>query len=80
VIVLKSPSEIEKMAVASRMVAEILAGLRELVRPGVTLLELDAFAEKEALKRKAKPAFKGYGGFPFALCCSVNEQVVHGIP
>jgi methionyl aminopeptidase len=43
-------------------------------------LELDAFAEKEALKRKAKPAFKGYGGFPFALCCSVNEQVVHGIP
>jgi methionyl aminopeptidase len=80
VIVLKSPAEIEKMAVAGRMVAEILAGLRELVVPGVTLLELDTFAERETLKRKAKPAFKGYAGFPWSLCCSVNEQVVHGMP
>jgi methionyl aminopeptidase len=80
VIVLKSPAEIQKMAIANRMVAEILVGLRELVVPGVTLLELDAFAERETLKRKAKPAFKGYGGFPYSLCCSVNEQVVHGFP
>ena len=58
-IVLKSAAEIEKMAVASRMVAEILVGLRELVAPGVTLIELDAFAERETLKRKAKPAFTG---------------------
>jgi len=78
VIVLKSRAEIEKMAVAGKMVAEILAGLREMVAPGVTLIELDAFAERETLKRKAKPAFKGYSGFPFSLCCSVNEQVVHG--
>jgi len=62
------------------MVAEILAGLKDLVAPGVTLLELDSYAEKETLKRKAKPAFKGYSGFPFSLCCSVNEQVVHGFP
>ena len=66
------------MRVAGRMVAEILAGLRELVAPGVTLIELDRYAERETLKRKAKPAFKGYSGFPFSLCCSVNEQVVHG--
>ncbi len=79
-IVLKSRAEIEKMGTASRMVAEILAGLRERVLPGTTLLELDVFAEKETLKRKAKPAFKGYSGFPFSLCCSVNEQVVHGMP
>ena len=79
-IVLKSRAEIEKMAVAGRMVAEILAGLREMVAPGVALIELDAFAERETLKRKAKPAFKGYSGFPFSLCCSVNEQVVHGMP
>lgn len=79
-IVLKSPAEIEKMATAGKMVAEILAGLRELVVPGVTLIELDAYAERETLKRKAKPAFKGYSGFPFSLCCSVNEQVVHGMP
>jgi len=68
------------MASAGKMVAEILAGLRELVVPGVTLIELDAYAERETLKRKAKPAFKGYSGFPFSLCCSVNEQVVHGMP
>ena len=68
------------MGVASRMVAEILAGLKELVVPGVTLLELDSYAERETLKRKAKPAFKGYSGFPYSLCCSVNEQVVHGMP
>lgn len=79
-IVLKSPAEIQKMGVAGKMVAEILAGLRELVAPGVTLLELDGFAERETLKRKAKPAFKGYSGFPYSLCCSVNEQVVHGFP
>ena len=77
-IVLKSRAEIEKMAAAGKIVAEILAGLRELVAPGVTLAELDAYAERETLKRKAKPAFKGYSGFPFSLCCSVNEQVVHG--
>lgn len=79
-IVLKTPAEIEKMRVANQMVAEILSGVRELVVPGVTLIELDAYAEREALKRKAKPAFKGYSGFPFSLCCSVNEQVVHGMP
>lgn len=79
-IVLKSPTEIQKMATTNRMVAEILAGLREKVVPGVTLLELDTYAEKETLKRKAKPAFKGYSGFPYSLCCSVNEQVVHGMP
>lgn len=79
-IVLKSPAEIQKMAAASRMVAEILAGLKEMVAPGVTLLELDSYAEKETLRRKARPAFKGYSGFPYSLCCSVNEQVVHGMP
>ena len=68
------------MRVANRMVAEILAGLKELVVPGVTLIDLDSFAERETLKRKAKPAFKGYSGFPYSLCCSVNEQVVHGMP
>lgn len=68
------------MAAAGKMVAEILAGLREKVAPGVALIELDAYAERETLKRKAKPAFKGYSGFPFSLCCSVNEQVVHGMP
>jgi methionyl aminopeptidase len=78
VIVLKSRAEIEQMRVAGRMVAEILQLLREKVAPGVTTGELDRLAESECRKRKAKPAFKGYGGFPFTICASPNEQVVHG--
>jgi methionyl aminopeptidase len=62
------------------MVAEILELLRERVVPGVTTCELDRLAEAECRKRNAKPAFKGYGGFPFTICASPNEQVVHGFP
>jgi len=63
---------------AGRMVAEVLQLLREKVRPGVTTLELDRLAEQQCTKWKARPAFKGYGGFPFTICASPNEQVVHG--
>jgi len=62
------------------MVAEILMLLKERVKPGVTTVDLDRFAEQEANRRNAKPAFKGYHNYPASLCCSVNEQVVHGIP
>jgi len=48
--------------------------------PGVTTGELDRLAERECLKHKAKPAFKGYGGFPYAICASPNDRVVHGFP
>lgn len=79
-IVLKSPQEIEKMRSAGKIVAEVLEILKAAVKPGVPTAFLDTLAESEAKKRKAVPAFKGYGGFPFALCCSLNEQVVHGMP
>jgi methionyl aminopeptidase len=68
------------MRESCRIVTEILELLKESIKPGVTTLLLDEKAEKEALKRRAKPAFKGYSGYPFSLCCSVNEQVVHGMP
>ena len=68
------------MRIAGRMVAEILQLLRERVQPGVTTLELDQFAEKQCTKWKARPAFKGYGGFPFTICASPNDRVVHGFP
>jgi methionyl aminopeptidase len=80
VIILKSRDEIEKMRKACRVVAGALAGLREVVRPGVTTRELDAFAEDYILRSGAKPAFKGYMGYPATVCASVNEVVVHGIP
>lgn len=79
-IVLKSRAEIERMRVSGRMVAEILALLQERVAPGVTTLELDRLAEAECRRRKARPAFKGYGGFPYTICASPNEKVVHGFP
>jgi methionyl aminopeptidase len=80
VIILKSPQEIERMRVPCRIVAEILEILRGAAHPGVTTIALNLIAEKEAGKRGAKPAFKGYSGYPHTLCCSPNEQVVHGMP
>lgn len=68
------------MRASGRMVAEILGILTPLVKPGVTTIELDRIAEQEALKRGARPAFKGYSGYRYSLCTSVNDQVVHGIP
>ncbi|MBL0225019.1 MAG: type I methionyl aminopeptidase [Geobacteraceae bacterium] len=79
-IILKSPREIERMKVPCRMVAEILGLLAEHVEPGISTFELDAIAYAETLKRKAKAAFKGYCNYPSALCCSPNDQVVHGMP
>ncbi|HEY7532316.1 MAG TPA: type I methionyl aminopeptidase [Nitrospiraceae bacterium] len=79
-IILKTPEEIEIMARASRVVAEVLQILKKAAVAGVSTDELDALAEAEILARGAKPAFKGYRNYPKTLCVSVNEQVVHGIP
>jgi methionyl aminopeptidase len=68
------------MRSASRIVAEILAELKGMVREGMTTGEIDRLASEMTLKRKAKPAFKGYRGFPASICVSLNEEVVHGIP
>lgn len=80
IIVLKTPEEIERIRESCRIVVEILQGLKELARPGITTYDLDRFSEEEARKRGAKPAFKGYRGYPCSLCTSVNNEVVHGIP
>jgi methionyl aminopeptidase len=68
------------MRVPCRIVAEILGILRESVKPGVTTLELEELAIRETKKHKAVPAFKGYAGYPYALCCSPNDRVIHGMP
>ncbi len=68
------------MEVANRIVAEILAGVQERVRPGVETRELDELAEEMCRSRKVEPAFKGYRGYPSSICVSVNEEIVHGIP
>jgi methionyl aminopeptidase len=79
-IILKTPHEIELIAKASRVVALTIAFLRERVKPGVTTEDLDRWAEEFIVREGARPAFKGYRGYPATLCTSVNEEVVHGIP
>jgi len=79
-IILKTLEEIETMRRSSLIVAEILLLLKDKVRPGITTLDLERTAEEETRKRKARPAFKGYRDYPYCLCTSVNEQVVHGMP
>ncbi len=79
-IILKSQQEIAKMAYAGRIVAEALEGLKSLVKPGITTIELDRFTEEFLRKKGAKPAFKGYRDYPSTICASINNQVVHGIP
>lgn len=77
---MKSSWEIDLIRKSGRIVAEALARLTKLVEPGITTLDLDRLAEEYILKRGAKPAFKGYRGYPYSLCASVNEQVVHALP
>ncbi len=77
---LKSPEEIEKMRLSNQLVAQVIRAVGEQIQPGVTTLELDQLAETMIRRAGAKPAFKGYQGFPATICASVNEQVVHGIP
>ena len=68
------------MRAAGRLVGEVLAHLRTLVEPGVTTLEIDRAAETMIRDAGALPTFKGYNGFPYSICASVNEQIVHGFP
>ena len=68
------------MAEACQIVAEVLEGVKSRVAPGLTTKEIDSYVESFILSRSAKPAFKGYRGYPASVCTSINEQVVHGIP
>lgn len=76
----KSKRELEKMRAAGRLVGQVLAHLRTLVEPGVTTMDVDQAAEKMIRDAGALPTFKGYNGFPYSICASVNEQIVHGFP
>ena len=76
----KSKKELEKMRAAGRLIGLVREELRRMVEPGVATIELDRAAEKMICDAGAQPTFKGYHGFPYSICASVNEQVVHGFP
>jgi methionyl aminopeptidase len=79
-IIRKSARELELMAAAGEVVAKTHELMREHVRPGVTTGELDRIAEEYIRSEGGVPTFKGYRGYPAALCISRNDMVVHGIP
>lgn len=80
-ITIKSEHELALMREAGRIVAEVLARVREVVVPGMTTAQVEAVADEIIVrKHQAIPSFKGYRGFPGLVCTSVNEEIVHGIP
>jgi methionyl aminopeptidase len=80
-IILKTVEEIQKIGTASKYVMEILLHLGRLIKAGIKTIDLEAECEENIKKiGKIKPAFKGYNGFPYCLCVSINDEVVHGMP
>ena len=77
---LKNEAEIACLREANRVVSKILDALGEAVKPGVATMFYEELTQKMCDSFGVTPAFKGYMGFPYALCCSVNEVVVHGFP
>ena len=77
---IKSKIDIDGIKKAGEIVNKVLNELSAIARPGMKTIEFDIIAEKEALSSGAAPAFKGYNGFPYSVCVSVNEEVVHGFP
>jgi methionyl aminopeptidase len=80
VIIIKSDDEINKIDRASKIVAETLIRLGEVIAPGITTKDIELRAEAIIKSNNAIPAFKGYRGYPANLCVSVNNEVIHGIP
>ena len=76
----RSDKELDKMHQANAIVLHTLELLKAALEPGMTTVELDRIASDALAREGAKPAFKGYRGFPASLCVSVNDEVVHGIP
>src|ERR1041385_2011840 len=76
----KSKKEIEKMRAAGQLTGMVLQELRRLAKPGISTIEIDRAAERMIRDAGGLPTFKGYHGFPYSICASVNEQVVHGFP
>ena len=77
---IRTKREVDLIATSCQIVADTLNMLTEYVKPGTSILELDSKAETFIRSKGARPAFKGYMGFPGTLCVSVDDEVVHGIP
>jgi methionyl aminopeptidase len=79
-IIIKSEQEINIMRESGKVTGFILSELENLIKPGMSTMDVNNFVEQTILKNNMIPAFKGYCGYPAAACVSVNDEVVHGIP
>lgn len=77
---LKSQNELQMLRRSGRILGLVMRKVARIVKPGITTVDIDRLSEELILKQKARPAFKGYKGFPATACVSVNEEIVHGIP
>ncbi len=77
---IKRAKDIQGIRASSKITAELIVELEQIIRPGISTAELDAFAQAFINKKGAVSAFKGYNGYPATLCTSINSEVVHGIP
>ena len=77
---LKSPKDLQMLRRSGRILSLVMRKVSGIVQPGITTADIDRLSEELILKQKARPAFKGYKGFPATACVSVNEEIVHGIP
>ncbi len=79
-IIIKTPEEIKKMKIAGKVLSDVHHELRNLIKPGVKTIELDKFVEKYLKDQGAFPEQKGYEGYPYSICSSVNDEICHGFP
>src|SRR5215471_9349493 len=77
-IIAKSAKDLDKMRAVGELIAEVRESLRALVKPGISTMELNNVADRLIRDAGAIPTFIGYHGFPYAICASVNQEIVHG--
>ena len=79
-IIIKTEDEIKKMLVAGKVLSDVHHKLRDFIKPGVKTIEIDRFVENYLKERGAYPEQKGYEGYPYSVCASVNDEICHGFP
>lgn len=79
-IIIKTPEQIEKMHQAGKLLAQVHREIAKMIKPGITSMEIDSFVEEYLKERGAYPEQKGYQGYPYATCASINDEICHGFP
>ena len=79
-IILKTPEQIEKMKEAGVLLASVHREIKKMIKPGITTMEIENFVEKYLKEKGASPEQKGYQGYEYAICASINDEICHGFP